>query len=144
MRTAKPQALSAFQALDGHLGVIEAIGLIAAQFGCRTCGFPQVTEYALGDNYKLDDRAIMATNGQLVADSAVFRRPDQGHRTSPWFRLPLRLHTVASTQARYDDWASGEWERQHAGPATSVIRENGKMRELPKPRNPFAQKELAT
>ena len=47
----------------------------------------------------------------LESDSAVFRRPDQGHRTSPWFKLPLRLHTTASAQARYDDWASGEWER---------------------------------
>ena len=73
----------------------------------------------------------------------MFRRPDQGHRTSPWFRLPLKLHTVASAQARYNEWASGQWERLHAGPMASVIDENGRMRELPRPRNPYAHKELA-
>jgi hypothetical protein len=132
-----------WQRLDTHLGVIEAIGRIAAQFGPRTGDFPAVSEYALADNYRLDDRAVMATGGRLEADSAIFRRPDQGHRTSPWCRLPLCLHTVESAQARYDEWAASEWDRQHAGPVGSWIDDKGKAHELPQPVNPFRETKLA-
>jgi len=93
---ANPAALATWQGLDTYLGVIEAIGRIAAQFGPRTGDFPAVSEYALADNYRLDDRAFIATGGPLETDSAAFRRPDQGHRTSPWCRVPLRLHSVES------------------------------------------------
>ncbi len=51
-------------------------------------------------NFRLDDKAVMATGGPIVADSALFRRPDAGHRTSPWCLLRLRLHSVGSAQAR--------------------------------------------
>ena len=94
LRTAKPAAVTAWQGLDTHLATIDTIGRIAAQFGPRIGNFPQIEEYALGDGFRLDDRAIWCTDGpNLELDSAVFRRPDQGHRTSPWFRLPVRLHT---------------------------------------------------
>ena len=81
---------------------------------CRDARFPLIEEYANGDNFHLDDRAIFATDGpRLELDSAAFKRPDQGHRTSPWFKLPLRLHTVEGARDRYRQWASGEWERIH-------------------------------
>ena len=118
MRTAKPEALSAFQALDGHLAQIEAIGRIAAQFGPRTGNFPMITEYALSDGYKLDDRAIMATDGPIEADSALFRGPGT-HRGSPWCRTVLPLHTVDSARARHNEWAASEWDRQHGAPVAS-------------------------
>jgi hypothetical protein len=58
--------------------------------------------------------------------------------------LPLRLHSVDSAQARYNEWASGQWERLHAGPMASVIDENGQMHELPRPKNPFKPKASVT
>ena len=106
LRTANPAAIAAWQHLDGHLATIDTIGRIAAQFGCRTAQFPMIEEYALGDGFRLDDRAIVATDGPLESDSAVFRHPDQGHRTSPWFRLPLRLHSIDSARERYRQWAA--------------------------------------
>jgi hypothetical protein len=143
LASAKPAALAAWQGLDGHLAQIEAIGRIAAQFGPRTGDFPMVSEYALADNYRLDDRAVIATDGPLEADSAIFRQPDQGHRTSPWCRLPLRLHTVDSAQARYNEWAASEWDRQHAGPTGSWIDDDGEAHELPRPVNPYRATKLA-
>ena len=133
---ANPAALATWQGLDTYLGVIEAIGHIAAQFGPRTGDFPAVSEYALADNYRLDDRAVIATGGPLETDSAVFRRPNQGHRTSPWCRVPLRLHSVESAQARYNVWAASEWDRQHAGPVASWIDDKGHAHEQPRTVNP--------
>ena len=60
---------------------------------------PRRTAPPMG-NFRLDDKAVMATGGPIVADSALFRRPDAGHRTSPWCLLRLRLHSVGSAQAR--------------------------------------------
>lgn len=60
------------------------------------------------DRETLEDRAIFATDGSLESDCAAFRRPDQGHRVSPWFRLPLKLHSVESARASYNTWAASE------------------------------------
>jgi len=68
LATAKPAAVAAWQGLSEHLAHIEAIAAIAAQFGPRTGNFPMITEYANSDGYKLDDRALFATDGGLVAD----------------------------------------------------------------------------
>ena len=48
--------------------------------------FPQIKEYTPGHVHLLDDRALMCCDGGLLADSSLFRRPDTGHRTSPFFR----------------------------------------------------------
>jgi hypothetical protein len=146
LRTAQPAAIKLWQQLDGHLAIVNAIGVLAAQFGCRTAAlFPQITEYPLGDNFRIDDRALMCCDSpNLEADSAVFRRPDQGHRTSPWFKLPLKLHTVASAQARYDEWASGQWEQLYSGPVESWVDERGRAHEKPRPQNPFRAKAKAS
>jgi len=46
-----------------------------------------IEEYALADNFRLEDRAIWCTDRpSLEAASAAFRRPDSGHRNSPWFK----------------------------------------------------------
>src|SRR6478736_4228021 len=86
LSTARPEAVTAWQALDSHLKVVAAIGHITAQFDCRTAPFRMITEFTLGDNFKLDDRAVMATGGPIEADSALFRRPGT-HRSSPWCRI---------------------------------------------------------
>ncbi len=85
----------------------------------------------------------MCTGGPVEADSALFRQPDQGHRTSPWCRLPLRLHCTGSAQARYDEFAASEWDRQHAGPVTSWIDDKGQAHEQPRPVNPYRATKLA-
>lgn len=144
LHNAKPEAVTAWQALDGHLAGLDRIGAIGAAFGPRTGNFPLIDEYTLGDGFRLEDRALFCTNGpNLEADSAAFRRPGT-HRTSPWFRLPVRLHTVDSARDRYREWVSGQWERQHAGPVASVLDANGQMHELPRPKNPYRAKAPVT
>ena len=139
-----PELITAWQQLDGHLAVINAIAAIASRFGPRNGHFPLITEYAGADNFRLEDRAIFCTDGPgLEADSAVFKRPDQGHRTSPWFKVALRLHTVDSARDRYRAWAASEWERLHAGPVTSWLDEHGNLHEMPRPTNPYALPEPA-
>ena len=94
------------------------------------------------DRETLEDRAIFATDGSLESDCAAFRRPDQGHRVTPWFRLPLKLHSVESARASYNTWAASEWDRNHDGPPTYVLGENGQKRELARPKTPYATKTL--
>jgi hypothetical protein len=95
---AKPAAVTAWQQLDGHLAAINAVGAVAASFGPRTGNFPLIEEYALGHGFRLEDRAIFCANGpNLEADSATFRGTGT-HRASPWFRVSLRLNTVARSR----------------------------------------------
>ena len=99
-----------------------------------------IEEYSLGDNFRLDDRAIWCADGpNLEADSKPFRRPDSGHRTSPWFRTALKLHSVDSARDRYRQWAAVEWERINASPPTQWLGDDGQMHEQPRPANPYAQ-----
>lgn len=72
MHSAKPGAIDAWQKLDGHIAVIASIAAIAAQFGPRLGKWPLVTEYSLGDGFRLDDRALFCADGELVADSHPF------------------------------------------------------------------------
>ena len=118
LHTAEPAALAAWQSLDGHLAVINAIAAIASAFGPRLGKFPLITEYAGGDGFRLNDRAIFCCAGELESDSRPFGLPDRGHRTSPWFKTPLRLHTVESARDRYRQWAASEWDRNNSGPTT--------------------------
>jgi hypothetical protein len=107
--------------------------------------FPAVTEYALADNFRVDDRALFCADGHsLPLDSAPFLTPDQGHRTSPWFRVPLRLHSLSSARARYAAFAADEFDKQHSGPRGGWIDENGQMHELPRQKNPFKVKASVT
>ena len=138
--TAQPEAILAWQGLDEHLAVIGSIAAIASQFRPRLGQFPLIKEFANADGFRLEDRAIFATDGGLEVDSGLFRRPDQGHRTSPYFRLPLRLHTVESAQERYREWAAAQWEQTHSGPQESWVDEHGKMHQKPRPSNPFKPK----
>jgi hypothetical protein len=95
LASAAPEMIAAWQGLDQHIKAITRIAAVASQFARCTAIFPQVQEYHLADNGRVDDRALACTDGPPLRDSALFGRPDQGHRSSPFFRLPLRLHTIA-------------------------------------------------
>jgi hypothetical protein len=140
--SAQPAAVKAWQQLDGHIAAIDAVGRAAAQLGCRTGHFSQIEVYSLADNFRLDDRALFCTDGQLIADSTVFHRPDQGHRTSPWFRLALKLHSVDSARERYRIFASAEWQRQHPNPVIQRQTADGGVEELTL-KNPYGAKASA-
>jgi hypothetical protein len=141
LASAEPKAIEAWQTLDGHLRVVTKIAAVASQFGPRLGSFSRVTEFSLGENARLDDRAIMCTDGPLVVDSALFGRPDTGHRSSPWFRVgSLRLHSIAEAQSRYDAWASEEFDRVHSGPRGGWIDQNGQVHQHPAPKNPYRTK----
>ena len=144
LASAEPSMVTAWQSLEGHLAVIGKIGAIASSFGPRLSSFPLIREFALGDGFRLDDRAIMCADGALEADSSAFRQPDSGHRTSPWFRIPLRLHTMSSAQARYNAWAADQFDHIHSGPQQSWVDEHGQLHERPRPTNPFRETEPAT
>jgi hypothetical protein len=115
---------------------------IAAQFGPRTGLFPQISELANADGYKLEDRALMCTTGDLEVDSSLFREPGS-HRASPWCRTTLRLATVAEARERYNAWAANEFDRVHSGPQEKWIDEHGVMHDRPRPANPYREKAAA-
>ena len=141
LSTAKPEAVTAWQSLDGHLATVSAIGAIAAQFGPRVGNFPLIVEYALADNFRIDDRAVFCADGpHIEIDSAAFQRSTAGHRGSPWFKVSLKLNTVAEAQERYRIFAEASWERVHGGPRESWIDGDGKAHEMPRPENPFKAK----
>jgi hypothetical protein len=140
----KPELVTAWQRLDEHLGVVAKIAAVASQFGPRLGGFPQITEYAQGEGGRLDDRSVFCTAGDLVADSGLFQRPDQGHRTSPFFRVGgLKLHSVVEAQARYDIWAGSEFDRIHSGPRGGWIDRDGQMHEHPAAKNPYRREKVS-
>jgi len=122
-----------------HLAVVAKIGLIAAQFGCRpTAQFPQIEEYSLAENARVTDVALMCTDGPLIADSALFEKPNTGHRSSPWARCPLKLHTIESARERYAGFAAEEHDRVHSGPQDGWIDPTtGETHWIPKPENPY-------
>ena len=144
LASAEPSMVTAWQSLEGHLAVIGKIGAIASSFGPRLGSFPLIREFALGDGFRLDDRAIMCADGALEADSSAFRQPDSWHRTSPWFRIPLRLHTMSSAQARYNAWAAVQFDHIHSGARQSWVDEHGQLHERPRPTNPFRETEPTT
>ena len=139
IETGEPELVGAWQQLNGHLAVVAKIGLIAAQFGCRpTAQFPQVEEYSLATNELVNDAALTCTGGPLVADSALFQKPDAGHRSSPWARCPLKLHTIESARERYAGFAAEEHDRVHSGPQDGWIDPTtGETHWIPKPENPY-------
>src|SRR5262249_17493891 len=66
-----PEVITAWQGLDVHIKAVARIAAIASQFALNG-NFAQVIEYSLADNFRLDDRAIACSTGDLVSDSAVF------------------------------------------------------------------------
>ena len=135
--------VEAWNALSGHIRAITRIAAVASEFGCRPGAmFPQVKVFTLGDTHLIDDRALMTTCGGLIGDSAMFMRPDAGHRTSPFFRTGLRLHTIAEAQSRHDLWAASEHDRLYRDrPRGGHIDEGGVVVYHEPPKNPFRREE---
>jgi hypothetical protein len=135
--------IEAWNDLNAHIAAITKIAAVASQFGSRPGAmFPQVREYTPGHTHLLDDRALMVCDGGLLADSSLFRRPDTGHRSSPFFRTGLRLHTVAEAQHRHDEWAAGEHDRIHRDrPRGGRIGDDGTVIYDEVPPNPFRREE---
>src|SRR5262249_46422575 len=136
--------MTAWQQLDGHLNVVGRIVAIASAFGPNG-PFAQVTQYALADNHRVDDRAIACSTRKLVADSAVFQRPDGPHRASAFFRVGgLMLHSITEMQARYNDFAAREFDRINSGPRGGQIGPDGRIYEDVIPKNPYRREKVST
>jgi hypothetical protein len=102
-----------------------------------------ISEFANAENFRINDAALFCGNGEsLVSDSAPFDLVDRRHHGSPWFKIPLRLHTVASASERYRAFAAAEWDHNNSGPQEQWLGEDGQMHELPLPENPFREKAL--
>jgi hypothetical protein len=140
LETAVPETITAWQALRKHLATVAGIAAIASQFGCRqAAAFSLVPVYSLADNHKVDDRALAVSGGGLVADSALFMGPDQGHVSSPFYRCGgLRLHTIEEMRARYAIFGAEEFDRIHASAARSGhIGDDGVVVYDQPPENPY-------
>lgn len=128
--TGEDGLVTAWRGLRDHLEVIGAIGAIASSFGPRSATFPLITEYALSsDPYRPEDRAVFCSDGDL-GDSAVFRGGTGTHRDSPWFKVPLRLHSVRSATERYEVWAANQWDLAHPNPVIQQQRPDGSVAEV--------------
>jgi len=101
-------------------------------------------EYALSEGFKVSDTAIFCTSGPLEYDSAIFLRGTGIHRASPWSKVSLKLNAVAEARARYREWCAYEWGLLNSGSPGSVVGEDGKVRALPRPKNPFKARESVT
>ena len=137
--TGTPELVEAWRGLDAHITVVARIGMVARHFGCRpTANFPQIVEYHLAEsNANIADEALMCTVGGLLTDSSLFRQPDRGHRTSPWFKCGLKLHTISEARARYAELAAEEFDRIHAPRKGSGRLINGQVVPDPIPPNPW-------
>jgi hypothetical protein len=136
-----PGTIEAWQGLDKHVRAVARIGAVAAAFGPRNGNFPQIVEHPPIDNFRLHDLALLCTSGPLIADSALFSTPDRGHRTSPWARTALQLHSIESARARYNAWAADEVDAVNSSrPRGGWIDEHGRMHQDPVPPNPFREK----
>jgi hypothetical protein len=140
--TSESGLIEAWNALDGHIRAITRIASVASQFGFQPqATFPQVKGFTSGHVHLIDDRALLATSGGLLADSALFRRPDAGHRTSPFFRTTLRLQSISEAQHRHDLWAADEFDRINADrdPGGWIDQQTGEMHPHPRPVNPYRE-----
>ena len=139
--TGEPGLVGAWNNLGAHVQGIAKIAAVASEFGCQPKAmFPQVRAYTPGHVHLLDDRALMCCDGGLLGDSSLFRRPDQGHRTSPYFRTPLKLRTIAEAQQWHDLWAAEEFDRIHVDRPRGGRIIDGVMVQDPVPVNPFKAK----
>ena len=140
----QPEVVSAWRDLDTHLTVVSRICMVAKEFGING-QFSQVIEYSLGDNFRVDDRALACGTGDLVSDSAVFMRPDGPHRRSAYFQIGLRLHSIDGMRQRYADFACIEFDRINhpSGRGGWVDPKTGQIHQDEAPPNPYRREGAA-
>jgi hypothetical protein len=136
----EPEVIDAWKGLDVHLTVVSRICMVAKQFGING-EFSQVVEYSLGDNFRIDDRALACGTGDLVSDSAVFMRPDGPHRRSAFFQIGLKLHSIDEMRQRYANFAAIESDRINhpSGRGGWVDPKTGQIHQDKAPVNPFRE-----
>jgi len=147
LASAEAGTIEAWQQLGDHIQAVTRIAAVVSMFRCRPAAqFPLVREYAAGETFRLDDRALMCTTGGLVGDSAEFQRPGDFHKRSAFFRVGgLRLHTVEEAQSLHDEWASHEHDRIYGGdPGGWLDEKTGQVHKHPVPENPYRAKVSAT
>lgn len=139
-------AIELWQGLNARLDVVRKISLIVAEFSPRSRTWPMFKEYPAADNHLIESVAVMCTNGYLPQDSAEFRRPDpHGHKSSPYYRLQLKLHSISEAQSRYATWCAGEWDRLHGDrdPGGYIDPDTRQVVSHPRPVNPFREEGAA-
>ena len=138
LNTGTSETVEVWQQLPRHLATVAGIAAIASQFGCgQTAAFGLVEPYHLAENFRIHDYAVACTTGSLVGDSMLFQRPDQGHTTSPFYRCGgLKLHSIEEMQARYDSFASAEFDRVHTDRRSGRLID-GQIVPDPVPVNPY-------
>jgi hypothetical protein len=143
LQSGEAGTIEAWQQLGGHVQIVTKIAAVVSQFGCmQQAMFPLVRLFAAGETFKLDDRALMATTGGLVGDSAEFNKPGDFHKNSAFFRAGgLHLHTIAEAQARHDEWAAFEHDRIHSGPRGGRVGDDGVVIYDEVPPNPYRREE---
>ena len=143
MNSATPEELVAWQSVKPAVATLDRIAAIARMLGPNgvfpLVPDPRATDPGLEAGW-LDARAVMCTDGDLLAACMAFQQPNPAAdvRTSPWLWVDPHLHTVASAAERLRLWAEGEWQAREAQrPASGRLRPDGTIL-ADKRRNPFA------
>lgn len=105
----------AWQDIDRHVDILERIGQVVTQFGCKSTTFAMIELPAnLIGIGALDDRALMCVDADklgVVAAGAIFNQPG-AHRRSPWFKVAsvLKLNTIGEARETVRAWAEASWD----------------------------------
>ena len=108
LNSGETAVMKAWQELPEHIVAVSKIAAVAREFGPRLGNFPMITEYHLADNFRISDTGLMCCGGTIWPWTA--RRswfPDGPHRASAFFRVPLKLNTIAEAKARYAEPCGG-------------------------------------
>ena len=139
LATGEPGLVEAWNSLDGHLrsGVEDRRDRTPVRASWRFPADPRVCrcrELPVGRRRDHVFRRRASHRVQLVPGT----RP--GHRTSPWARAVLKLHSIESATARYNQFAAGEFDRINDRDLGGWIDEQGQMHKHPIPENPYRTK----
>jgi hypothetical protein len=105
----------AWQNIERDVNILDKIGAVVTQFGCKSPTFSLVELPAnLSGIGALDDRALMCVDGRkldIVRAGAVFNQPGT-HRRSPWFMAAsaLKLNSIGEARETIRAWAEKAWD----------------------------------
>ena len=143
IETATPAEVTAWQSVRPAVAALDRVAAIAAAFGPNGAfplvADPRATDPGLEAGW-LDARAVMCTDGDLLAACMAFQKPNPANdiRTSPWLRVEPHVHTIGSAAERIRLWAEAQWQAREAQrPTSGRLRPDGSI--LADTRaNPFA------
>lgn len=129
-----------WQGLQAHLDAVAKVAVVAKAFGPRMGDYPRIQEYSLADGFRISDTGLMLGGGpDITKDSAPFLVPDGPHRASAFFKVPLRLNSIAEAKSRYASFAADQWDRNNSGPVGGYL-VNGQVVPMVKQENPYREK----